>query len=105
MSTSITIARNEHGDDEAHLSGCQHLTRRAWRASQRWQTFRGETLQDAIRAADDDMAANFGQAVYDPDPSDQPWTVAIMLAPCLRKAARAAGLRFDPETGEPRVQS
>jgi hypothetical protein len=62
--------------------------------------FSGETLAAAIREADSDMAGAFGQKVYQPDPSDQPWTIAVMTAPCLRDAMKAAGLVFDPETGE-----
>lgn len=102
---SLTIMRNARGDDEAHLTGCQHTARLRryqdpYAAGWGGSTFRGETLPEAIRAADEDMAAAFGQKVYEPDPSDQPWTVSVMAAPCLRASLTRNGLRFDPDTGE-----
>lgn len=105
MSVSIQIMRNQRGDDEAHLAGCQHVARLRRYQDRRmagWggDTFTGETLALAIREADTDMAAGFGQRVYEPDPSDQPWTISVMTAPCLRTAMTAARLRFDPDTGE-----
>lgn len=99
--SSISIMRNERGDDEAHVTGCQHVARlRRYQERGGWGTFTGDTLRDAIREADEDMAAAFGQRVYEPNPSDQPWTVSVMTAPCLRAAMKSESLRFDPETGE-----
>jgi hypothetical protein len=103
--TAIQIMRNQRGDDEAHAGGCGHIARlrpyqnpdmAGWGGS----TFRGATLREAIREADADMAGAFGQKVYEPNPDDQPWTVSVMAAPCLRKAMAAEGLDFDQTTGE-----
>lgn len=104
MTVSITIARNQRGDDEAHLTGCQHLTRKGLRPLPNaggfaGSTHTGETLKLAIRAADTDMADAFGQEVYQSSPDDQAWTVAMMAAPCIRKLVPG----WDTETGEPKL--
>lgn len=105
MTASITIKRLHSGDDEVHLTGCKDLQQRGkFMADRGWGTFAGEDIVAAIRAADTDMAAAFGQEVYQPDPSDQPWTVNVMKqAPCF-VSALPADLRFDANTGEPRFK-
>lgn len=105
MSATIQIMRNARGDDEAHRGGCGHLARlRRYQdphaAGWGGDKFSGATLREAIREADADMAGAFGQKVYEPNPDDQPWTVSVMAAPCLREAMAAEGLDFDPTTGE-----
>lgn len=93
----ITIARNEKGDDEVHRTGCADLRQPRFRvhARQGWGDFTGSTVEVAIMAADIDMAAAFGQEVYQPDPDDQPWTIsALHHAPCF-----VAMLRHDKVTG------
>jgi hypothetical protein len=105
MTAAISILRNQRGDDEAHMALCQHLSRLRryqdpYAAGFAGMTHTADDLRAAIREADSDMAAAFGQTVYQPNPSDQPWTVSVMAAPCLRTAMQAAGLRFDTETGE-----
>lgn len=104
MTTSITRIVDKHGDFVLHVGGCADIKRAHSSRSQgdAPETYSAPTWVQAIRAADEDMAAWFGQEAYQANPPEQPWTVAgIAHAPCLRPVLRAAGIRFNPQTDEP----
>lgn len=85
------------GDDETHRAGCADLKQRGkFQRGEGWGTFSGRTLAEAIDAANADMAGAFGQKVYEPNLSDQPWTVDVIhRAPCFTAMLEEAGITFD----------
>lgn len=87
---------------DIHAHGCADVARTLKRGRSRTahtdvdgvQTFEGETIIEAIVAADTDMAALFGQDVYEADPAETPWTVAnCQVLPCAAKLMK--GLIYD----------
>ena len=84
---------------EAHVTGCAHsakVQRSTW-GSERLDTYTGETIADAIVAADTAMGGWFGHR-EDPYSAaagfDGCWKVATCkIAPCLKRAMR--GLVYD----------
>lgn len=103
--TSITFVRDQRGDDEVHITGCADLKRGSkFQPGIGWGTFKGETLLDAIVAADTDMAEAFGEEPYS-DPAtqgSQPWSTEIIRhAPCFVKELAAEGITFSGPFGRP----
>jgi hypothetical protein len=104
----ITLVRNEHGDDEMHVTGCADIARKARTTISTGripQVYAGETLVDAIVAADTDMADWFCEAPYTESARENGcWmTTSQKWAPCFKAAVKAAGVEFDPTTFRPFV--
>lgn len=104
----ITLVRNEHGDDEVHMTGCADIARktRSTVATGRTpQIYSGETLVEAIVAADTDMAGWFCELPYtDSARENGCWTTTTQKwAPCFAAAVKAAKVDFDPKTQRPFV--
>lgn len=109
MTVTITQVKNSHGDLELHVGGCKDIDKHARRMAgnaDRPSHYSGETLVEALVAADTDMAAWFVEEPYTQSSRDNGcWTVLTNgWAPCFRSLLRTAGVQFDEETGRPSVQ-
>ena len=99
MRVAITIISPKM---EAHVAGCRDLGKSRSRNAMLID-YAGADLMSAIVEADRQLAAEYGQEAYEPDPNDPPWNVASCThAPCLVTALRKAGIRLGRD-GRPEV--
>lgn len=106
MTYEITLVRNERGDDEMHLAGCADVAKTHKRSRDGYkQTYKGETLVDAIVEADTDMADWFCETPYSEGARDNGcWTTKTQKwAPCFASMVKALKVQFDATTGRPFV--
>lgn len=108
MTTTITLVRNEMGDDEMHIGGCGDIARKssrhAARAGEKHETnYTADTLLEAIVVADQDMAAWFCEEAYSESSRENGcWsTTLVKWGPCFAKAVKAAKITFENTTGRP----
>lgn len=103
---TITLIRTHKGNgQELHVGGCADIKKsHDFYQYGKPVDYSGETLLEAIKSADQDMAWWFGEEAYTQSSRDNGcWTTLTSdHAPCYRALVKAAKITFDPETGEPR---